>query len=208
MDGKSHFIAAILGIIRFRKIDKVFYPFIFLVWLAALTELLGELKLYPETANVYVFNIYSIGEYSLVSWLMLRWRVISRATFRVIMVGLSLAWFTEFVVFGRIHMGANYFNIIYALVIVMLSVRCLAWRLSVERGNLLRSPYVIISSAFILYFTVAAIVAAFWMYGNYGSTDFVRAVVVFHYIVNLVANLTYAIAILCMPRKDPFTLPY
>lgn len=205
---RAIFIAAIVGIIRFRKVDKVFHPFIFLCWLAAFTELLGELKIFPETVNGNVFNIYSVGEYSLITWLMLRWRVISLTAYRAIMIGLSLAWFTEFIVFDRMHMAANYFNIIYGLVIVMLSVRCLAWRISVERGSLIKSPYVIISSAFILYFTVAAIVAAFWMYGNYGSADFVRAVVVFHYIVNLVANLTYAIAILCMPRKDPFTLPY
>lgn len=205
---KAIFIAAILGIIRFRKIDKIFYPFIYLCWLAALAELLSHQTLYPKPYNVYVFNIYSIGEYTLITWLMLRWRVISLTAFRIILIGLSLAWITEFIIFGRITQGANYFNILYALVIVMMSVRCLGWRLMVERGNLIKSPYVIICSAFILYFTTAAIVAAFWMYGTYGSIDFVGAVVDFHYIVNLVANLTYAIAILCMPRKDPFTLPY
>jgi len=201
-------IAGVLGAIRYRKTDRIFYPFIYLCWLATVVELSGSLRLYPMSYTVYVFNIYSIAEYTLITWLMLRWRVISRPAFWLITGGLTLGWILEFLIFDRITHGASYFNIAYALVIVFMSVRCLGWRLMVERGNLLKSPYVIICSAFILYFTTAAIVVAFWLYGMYGSADFVNAVVLFHYIVNLVANLTYAIAILCMPRKDPFTLPY
>lgn len=201
-------IATIIGLIRYRRIDKVYYPFIYLCWLAATVEIITFFELVPPANIVYLHNTYSIGEYSLISWQMYRWRVISLRALRYILAGLSLAWFIEFVVFDRFNLGANYFNIIYAVVIMIMSIRCFGWRLMVERGSLLQSSYMIICSAFILYFTTAAIVSAFWMYGMYGSLEFVKAVVVFHYIVNLIANLAYAIAVLCMPRKEPFTLPY
>lgn len=201
-------LAAILGIFRYRKVDRVFHPFIYLCWVAFATEIITRIYFYPRALTAYSANVYSIAEFSLILWLMWRWRVIGRTAFWWINLILLLLWCTEFLLFDRFEAYASYFNIIYALVILLVSIKCLSWRLTAERGNLIRSPYLIICFSFIIYFSVATIVNAFWFYGYHGSLNFSKAVTYLHFFANSLCNINYAIAILCMPRKDPFILPY
>jgi hypothetical protein len=59
-----------------------------------------------------------------------------------------------------------------------------------------------------VYYTFTVIIGVFWIYGFGGSSSFRRHMVWILIYINLVVNLVFALAVLWMPKKLRFSLPY
>src|SRR5688500_6803339 len=61
-------IAGVIAIVRFRKINRVYYPFLYLIWLGCINELLGTILLKLGHGAAVNNNIYVLAEALLLLW--------------------------------------------------------------------------------------------------------------------------------------------
>src|ERR1700755_3364731 len=66
-------IAAIVGLVRIRKIHQSYRPFIYICILALLNEVISMVFVYLFRNNNYNYNIYAIVEAMLYLWLFKGW---------------------------------------------------------------------------------------------------------------------------------------
>lgn len=203
-------IAAIIGGVRFNRISPAYRPFLFCIWLAFANEILGFFIRRSGNSNAINNNIYVLAEAILVSWQFYRWRLFKgqRKIFIAILSSFLVFWIIECLVTGRIHYTTTYFRVYYSFVIVLMSINIRIEPLNTERRNILTNPVFLLRTGFLLYFTYKVIVQIFWLYGLGSSKEFRMNVVWILIYINLVTNLIYALAVLCMPRKQRFSLPY
>lgn len=96
-------IPALVGLLRFSKINESYHPFIFYIWIGAINELVGLLMINIIHTNIVNLNIYLLVESLLLTWQFSLWGLFNKNTFWVslITVSLILFWFTEnFVLFN------------------------------------------------------------------------------------------------------------
>jgi len=206
----SILIAAAMGWVRYRRIHPTYHPFLYLCWLGLLNELISYFLIYNGYSNAVNSNLFVLGEVFLITWQLRNWnRTHYFKGFYTVFVLLCIAfWALEMFLVPAWYQTITCFRIFYSFVIVIMSIECLNKQLSTERGRLLRNPVVLICLAFILYFTYTVIVGVFWIYGFGGSVDFRRNMVWILIYINVLCNLIYALAILWMPAKLRFTLPF
>jgi hypothetical protein len=202
----SIFIAAIISWVRFKRIAPAFYPFIICIWLGSLNELVSvffENLDWPTAPNN---NIYVLLEALLLTVQLSRWRPFKGLS--LLLVVLVLAWLADTLVFGSFFRISSYFRVLYSAIIVLLAIRVNNYLILTERGRLLKHPVFLSCLGLILFFTYKILVEAFWLYGLNASSGFRENVYAIMIWINLFANLIYALAVLWMPAKQRFTIPY
>jgi len=109
-------LAAILGIVRFRKIDKSYYPFVYNTAAALLVEII--VRIFSKARNVEAFGItltiYSLVDFILFTWLFHNWGLFNRnkTVFASIIGVFSAAWLT-FVLINGLASADYYYLILY-----------------------------------------------------------------------------------------------
>jgi len=203
-------IAAVIGWIRIKKIDPAYYPFIYCLWIGALNECISsvivELGYYSSVNN----NIYVLLESLLISWQFRKWGLFqaSRYLFTGIITILCLFWITENFFISKIIYISSYFRIFYSFIIALFSIHTINWLIIRERKSILKNSIFLICIGFVIYFTYKILVEAFWVYGLNNGSNFRQKVYDIMVYINLFSNLIYALAVLWMPAKQRFSLPY
>ena len=163
----SIWIAAIISIFRYSSIPKIFYPFVLLVWLAALNETLTFILYKNGYPNILNSNIYSLLEsfllllffHGLNSFRGYKWLVISLSCLYI------LTWFWDNLYLNKFGSQFNLnFIIVYAIPVVLLSVNTINKLLMKER-NILRNPVFLICIGLLIFFTFNVIIEIFYIYG-------------------------------------------
>lgn len=203
-------IPALIGWIRFKQIDSVYYPFLYCIWIGLLNEVIGELITSYGFSNAINNNIYVLMESLLLMWQFKKWNLFSRVKFLfpVLSGGFVLLWITESFLINDINYTISYFRIIYSFVLVMLSLTVISRQLSMERKVILKNSIFLICIAYVIYFTNKVIIGMFWLYGLRFSNQFAADLVWILIFINLFTNLIYALAVLWMPGKRRFSLQY
>lgn len=202
-------IGSLIGLIRFKKIDSTFYPFIFCLWIGLLNELISFLRTQNGHTTAINNNIYVLIESLLITWQFKNWGLLHRPRFlfQILFVLFISSWtFENFFVFKITYIG-SYFRVLYSFVIVLMSVNGINDLIIRDKKDILRNPVFLICIGFIFYYTYKVLVETFWIYGLNYSRGFRNNVYFILTYVNLFANLIYALAVLWMPMKQRFTLP-
>src|SRR6478736_4543371 len=89
-------IAAIIGGLRFSRIDPAYYPFIFFLWLATTNEIvtysLSTLNITTNISN----NVYVLLEAWLLIWQARKWNAISSRTwYWVLQFAITICWLVD-----------------------------------------------------------------------------------------------------------------
>ncbi|HSU29083.1 MAG TPA: hypothetical protein VLJ68_11925 [Chitinophagaceae bacterium] len=202
-------IAAIIGVIRFNKINSTYYPFLFFIWIGLLNEILSFAITQKGGYTGVNNNIYVLIESLLIAWQFRNWGLfLERSSlFTGIVILFLVAWPVEAFLIGGITKTISYFRLIYSFVIVLMSISIINQQLILERKSILKNPIFLICMAFIIYFTYKVIVGAFWLYGLNMSQQFMLNIFTILACINLFANLVYALAVLWIPTKHRFSLP-
>lgn len=202
-------IAAIISWIRFSKINPVYYPFIYCLWIGLLNEIISYFLINAGYHNAINNNIYTLIESILILWQFKKWGAFERLRFAFPtgIIAFVLAWVANNFFISWITHFTLYFRVLYSFVFVLLSINVLNSLLVLERKNLLKNPIFIICIAFIIYFTYRVLLYSFWIYGFGVSRDFRIRIVSFIPYINLFANLLFALAVLWMPKKYRFSIP-
>jgi hypothetical protein len=204
----SILIAAVLGGIRFRKLDPGFFPFILLIWLGVISEGASLIIITQGHTNEVQYNIFLIVEAVLILLQFYKWKLFStKAVFYSFLSGLILCWVAEDFIFFSIHTFNSYFIIIASYTLVLLSINMINRLLNSETGSLIKNPVFLISLGFILYFTYAVLVEIFLIYGMENNISFSMKIFNILIYINLITNLIYSVAIIWIPTKSTFILP-
>lgn len=199
-------LAAIIAFIKFNKIERSFYPFLILTWVASLNEIASLIVSMLGYSTVLNNNIYVLAEALLILWQFKEWQIFSSYTntYRLMNTTLILVWFFENYNITALGKLTNHFRLIYSLLIVVLSIHLNTRLVFNYKKNLVASPVFLICSGFTIFFTCKILIEVFWMYGLNTSVSFRNNVYIILIWINGLINILYSVALLCIPAKPRY----
>lgn len=203
----SILIAAILGLVRYRRIYSLYRPFLFFIWLGAVNELLSMLLAYTLHTNMPTGNIYIFLEYIFLLYLFYCWnRKLSAGWYYLLTFCGLVVWCVDNLLLHTIFDVNSIFRVFYSIVILYESIRLLNSLLFGEQKQLISNAVFQVCMAFILFYSFKAFIETFYIAQLSFSKGFYMRLFQVLLCVNLVTNLLYAIAVLCFPTKQEFSL--
>jgi hypothetical protein len=204
----SVLLPALVALIRVGKINRIYHPFLYVVWLGALNELLSFVFGYYGIPVAYNNNVYVLFD-GLLLLIFFRNFIFQRGKVYLYLIagGLITLWLAENFLFGKISSVSSYYRIAYSLVNVLCSITLINYLLANSRKLILKDPLFLVSAGLIMFYTIKILVEAFWLYGISLSPRFQHNIYTILISVNIIKHIFYALAILWMPRKQIFTMP-
>lgn len=201
-------IAAIIGLVKFRRIDAVYYSFIFLMWLGLINEIVSFIVIRSKHSNAINSNIYVLLEAVLIVWFFNRQALFdaSKKLFKWLILFYVLAWTLENTWMSSIKKFNSYFIVVYSFATVLMSITQINRLFYRERRMMLSNSVFLICIGFILFYTCKVLIEVFWIYGLNSSKEFRFQVYRIMTFVNVIVNLIFAFAVLWMPKKQEYTL--
>ena len=200
-------VGVAIGWVRYHKTDPAFLPFLLLLTVGLLNEIISYSLISVGQSNAVNYNLYSLVEAMLVIWQFKKWGFFGAGRWHVlIQVALVAAFTTEWLLRHEWHAFNSYFLMGYSLLIVFMSIYMVNRLLFSITGNLLREPVFLICMGFSVYFSYTVLVEAFWLYGLNQSRSFRLSIYDILSYINLFTNLLYAVAILWIPLKPRYIM--
>lgn len=202
-------IPFVISILRYKKIDDRFDPFVWMIWLGMTIEISGTLLLKFGYTNTWLINIYVLIEALLLCELFKRWQLFNAHSrlYPVLMSLIIVGWVVELLIHGSIYPAFSIFIICSSFFVVFTAIQGINTVLFKEPTHILENPVFLLSIGFVMFFTMAILLEMFWFYGLAKSRLFrIRVYQIFMY-VNLITNFTYAYALLWIPLKRRYLLP-
>ena len=203
-------IAALIGALRYRSIHRSYYPFIYCCWLGILNECTSIFLVQKGYSNAINSNIYVLLEFGLLTWQFYNWGFFNRrfALLTVLISAIAGIWIWENFFPYQLNHFSSWFRVVYAFALVLMGISILNRQIAKEKRHLLSNPIILICLTIIIYYTYKVLVESFWLYGLNKGKIFRNNVYLILAYINLFTNLIFALAVLWMPKKLQFTLPY
>lgn len=201
-------IPFVTSIIRYKKLDKRFNPFIWVIWVGMSTEITSTLLIKFGYTNDWLTNIYILVEGILLFELFRRWQLLGQHRwFYLTLLGLVISgWIVEWYIRGSIYPPFSIFNIYSRFAIVLIAVQGINAVLFKEPTDVLKNPVFLLGVGFVLFFTLEILIEIFWSYGLTKSRLFRWSIYEIFDFVNLITNFIYAYAILWIPLSRRYLL--
>ncbi len=205
----SVLIPAIISVVRYIRIDKTFYPFVYFLWVGSFNDSMSIILAMNKFHSVVNNNIYVLVETILLMWFFKNLRVFksNKYSFHLLLAFVLVLWFGENFIFSKLIVNSTYFRITYSLLIVFLSISVLNSMIFSTRKHLWKDALFLILVSFIIYFSFKALIQAFVIYGINRSSSFLLNIYIIMVYINFTINLIYALAALWIPRKHRFIKP-
>lgn len=210
----SIIFAVIIGIVRYRRINTSYYPFIYNVCFVLFIEILGKILMEQGDGKMFttLLNIFSILDFCLFTWLFHNWGLFNRRkdVFISILAVFVIAWVLITLVFSNITTPNFYFRILYSFVLIFFSVNSFNKVVVHERGKISRNPKFLICLGIIIFYTFFVLVCATNLTVLRQSVTrlFRASMQEINVYSNLLVNILYAVAIVWIPRKQNFMTPF
>lgn len=201
-------IAALAGAVRFKTVFKNFQPFLLFIWLGLINETLSLILIYSKGSNTVNSNIYVLLECILILYQFYTWASITQTLCFYLATAAVLVWIADNLMLHRISGNNSAFRIFYSFIIVCCSINQVNKLLINERFNLIKNPVFLICIAFLLFYACKAFVEVFNAFNLRLSNACNRSIFTILYLADFISNMIYAIAIICIPKKPLFTMPY
>lgn len=201
-------IPAFVLLFRYGGSLKDYWPFIVLMWSGLLNEATSYVLILRMHTNMVASNIYILIEYFLILIQMVIWKRQPVWQYILFAVLGSMVWVMDNCYLNDINDNNSIFRMFYSLATVLFSLDLFNRIIIYERHPVTKHPVFLICTGFILYYGCKAFIESFNIF-HVGLSDlfFMRLFIILS-VVNLLANLIYAYAILCIPKKPEFTMPY
>jgi len=201
-------LPAVLGAVRFKKIVSSFIPFIILIWLGLLNETLSLALIFSNGSNALNSNIYVLLEYGIILWQFYEWNQDGKKKYYFFALAGVAVWILDNGVLNSPMDNNSIFRVFYSIVLVFFSIDQVNKILIYEKGRLIKNAMFLICVTFLVYYGCKAFIEVFNAFRLGLSDHFFRHLWMILYFVNVFANIMYAIAIVCLPTKQEFILPY
>ena len=206
---QSILLPIIIGLVRFRRLDRSYQPFFLLLLIGFVTEIVGFILIQGyEKSNYVIVNIYVLIEWALIAWQFHVWGFLQgrKSIFYGLLGFTTLCWIVENLAFGHITGIVPYFRFLYFFLIVLISINKINYMITHEMRNLFSNPKFLICIGFIIYFVY--MIVDFWAFeiSLLGDQSIVLRISFLMDYVNALANVIYGIAFLMLPKPQKFTL--
>lgn len=211
----SVLLPAFVALFRFTKINRTYDPFIFLIWIACINEVVSQVVMDNGISSNINNNIYVLIESVLFTTFFKGVGLFSRYRFvyTALITLFFLVWIAETLILGNISIISSYFRILYSTCIVFMGIPTINRlimqeinKLDTSRRSLIYNSIFLISIGAITFFTYKLVVEIFWVWGLFSSPDFKDSIYDIMHYVNIFVNFLFALAILWMPRKQGYIL--
>jgi len=204
------YFPVLAGLLRLHRIKKGGYqPFFFLMLLAGFFELVNPFVLLVlRVHNIVVVTVYMLFEWLLIAWQFREWGFLHnrKKLYSVLVILPCAVWLVERVVFWKLDYFMPYFQVLYCFLIVIFSVNTINFMITHDYRRLFRNPTFQICIAFIIYFVYTILFNWAYQTSLNGKTDTTTFIIMLHSYVNALTNIIFAIALLCIPPPQKFTL--
>lgn len=197
---------ALAAFLRYRKSAANYRPLFVFLWTAFLGDILNVASVELLHTSTVFSNIYVLVEFLIILWVFYKWNQ-SLKKIRYLLLGLGglIIWILDNFVWHTISSGINsIYRIYYCIVIVFLSIDLINKLIIFERKKLTRNAMFLVCVTFTFYFSYKAYVESFYVMQFSFSRKFLITVFAIMRIINLLSNLMYTIAVLCIPKKQEF----
>ena len=204
----SNTITAVILFLRIFDIDRRYLSFAFLTWIACGNDTLSYILAIQGIFTIVNNNVYVLLESIVILLFFKNFKVIERnATFLLTVIFSMIVWMVE-TTYRGINQFSVVFRIYYSLVTVILSINFINRILTDEKRSIFKNASFLLCVAFILYFTLKALVNSFWIYGFTKSQSFLRGIQNIMMYTNLFVNIIYALAALWIPKRQTSILQF
>lgn len=202
----SIIFAAILGVIKYSKMDTVYHPFIYYAWLSLLVEILAYILLMYKMDNIVsiIYNFFALAEFYLLTLLFHNWGLFkSKKNIFLLIISLAVLLYIS-----TLHMRGfdrvNYFaRIINSFAVIFFSITAFNKMILNERNNIFKNAKFWICIGIIISYTYFILVYTekISFLNLKPSKYFDNKVWQINAYANVLVNLFYAVAVLWIPRK-------
>jgi len=209
ISGYSIGLAAVIGLVRYRKVTPDDRPFFWILWVAGISEITGGILTSMIHSTSVNNNIYVLIEALLYTWLFYRWDSFGpgKQRLRLLQVFIALVWILDNLILGRLTHTNSLFRIVSSFIMVFLAINQINQLITTERTSLLRNSRFLISAGLVIFFSYKAIIETFfWIQLPFSDTFYIYVLLIMDY-VNLFVNLIFALAALWIPTRRKFILP-
>ena len=197
----------IVIIFRFKKLDRVYYPFLIYILVSFLNELFVGLVIGPHNVNsvsidINLFNLFEAIVLLLQFKYWKRFDLYSKL-FPELIFAIIFGWaFENLIIYSLTHFNV-FFLIAYSFILVLLAVQTINHIIVNEsRVSLLKSPIFIICVAIITFFIYTIFVYTLMAKGiDSENRHMMIKVFSIKVYVNALANILYGIALLFAQKK-------
>jgi hypothetical protein len=203
--------AVIIGIVRFRRIDPSYYPFIYNVIVALVVEVLNRILSvtgHPD-AFILVMNIFSYIDFFLFLWLFHNWGLFNRKKSIFISIAgiFFIIWLLNNILVTGFIKHNLFFFILYSFALIFFSVNTFNKMVVHERTSIFRNPKFWICLGIIIFYSffIVVVTTGISLFMHSVSKEFRRGLWSISVYSNLLVNLLYAVAVIWIPRKKNFT---
>lgn len=204
----SILLPAIAAAIRYKAVLKDFRPFFWLLWLGLLNETISLFRIYTIGSNTVNSNIYVFFEYCLILLLYCRWSQ-NRSKKFILLAGLGLlVWLSDNIFINQITQNNSLFRMFYSFVIVLMSIDVINRIIVFDTSPVYKNAMFLIALVFVFYYGFKAYIEAFNVLHIGVGTKILITLWKILYFVNVVANVLFTAAVLCMPKKQKFIMFY
>src|SRR5688572_30091628 len=153
--------------VRFFQIRTTYAPFILLIFLGFISEILSTIVIAKGYSNIIINNIFILLQAYVIIWQFRNWQLFhsNMKLFPLVIILLSLFWLIENIILKFTNAVASYFLIFSSLIIALMSISIINKLLIKEYGSLLKNAIFLISLAWLLYFTYTILTEIFILYG-------------------------------------------
>lgn len=204
----SIIIAAVIAIVRFKKIKNLYYPFLAVLMLGLINETLSVFCIYTHRSNTANSNVYVLVEYLLILWQFYRWNHSPKERYHVLAFTGLIIWTADNFILHHLTANNSLARVFFSMTIAMLGVNQLSKLLFFGEAPLWKNGIFIICTGFVMFFGFKAFVETFNIFRQAFSIPFLSGIWIILYFVNLITNLLYAAAMIWIPGKQKFIWRY
>jgi len=199
----------IAGLVRFRNMRKMYRPFILLITIAVLTEIISRITINNfHTNNNAIINIYSLIEYVLIITQFYYWRYHSRTRRWYPYFGLFcvIIWIIENLVMGHVMKDVGtVFRVSSSFIVVILTINEINYLIINENRNLLKNSRFLICIGFLIYFLYEILLEGSIYISQQEKNSTASKIIELSMYVNVLVNIIYGIAVCLIPRRSTIT---
>ncbi|HTJ12470.1 MAG TPA: hypothetical protein VL547_10615 [Dinghuibacter sp.] len=196
------------ALIRLRKIEKTYEPFIFMLALGAIQEVISFWLIRGlHRTNAPSVNIYGLLECGLLFWQFYAWnsfgsRYTRRKWFFALQGGSLVLWICCNLVFFHLNdFDLPLYRILYPFVVVLLSVNEINRMITHDNRNLYKNARFVICLAFIIFFLYQILYEGATSLASETDNGVSKKIIHLFNYVNAFVNGLYLLGVLLMPRR-------
>ncbi len=206
--GFNSVFAAVPGLIRFRKVEPAYQPFIIIVCLGLFNHSLSVFMGYYYKTNAVNGNIFVLTESLLYIWQFSKWGLFKKSKQTVLILAglLLIVWITDNLLLHNLQTPNSGFRIFSSFMMVFLAIDQLTSLVNKAKINLLKNAIFIICCGMLIYFSYKAFIEVFFLVETSSNIQLFANIYSIFVGINFFVNFLFAWAVLWIPKKKPSML--